>query len=137
MVTERARIDSLEAGLSVLAAAVPGSAPALVVTVHTSVPEWLVDLVHAARSGHGAVVVEADPAPELFGDALAGWEIGVATAALDAGARDVIGIDPARVARVREVVASLAAAAPVPMAMDAGATSVSVSESSTEREPIP
>lgn len=62
----------------------------------------------------GAIAAEARPvvvhlaAPaELAGEALAGWEIGAATAALLAGAVDVTGVDPVRLARVRTVVGHL------------------------------
>ena len=58
------------------------------------------------------VVVEAEPPAALEGEALDGWEIGVCTAALGAGAADVLGVDPLRVARVAEVIARLAAPAP-------------------------
>ena len=70
-------------------------------------------------------MVEAVAPEGLAGEALDGWEIGIATAALLAGAADVTGIAPQRLARVREVDAALAAA---------DATAASAAPSS---EPVP
>ncbi len=84
----------------------------LVVLVDEAVPAWFGDLVDAARASGAAVVVQAAAPHGLAGEALAGWEIGVCTAALAAGASDVVGVDARRVARVREVDAALTAHAP-------------------------
>lgn len=110
MVTGRVRIDSLEAGRTHLGAVAVGDPAALVVLVRRSVPPWLATLV--AEAAGQPVIVEAAAPAGLVGEALAGWEIGVATAAFAAGAVEVEGIDPRRVARVREVTALLAAHAP-------------------------
>jgi hypothetical protein len=109
VVTGPARIDTLDAGLARLAAAGRGPAVPLVVPVRAVVPAWLEDLVVAAAAAETAVVVDAAAPHDLAGDARAGWEIGVCTAAFASGAADVLGIDPRRVARVREVHDSLAA----------------------------
>ncbi|WP_421119375.1 hypothetical protein ACE2AJ_18765 [Aquihabitans daechungensis] len=114
MVTGRARIDSLEAGLASLGDHPGAPGAELVVPVRSSVPPWLADLVAAAAVVDATVVVEAEPSAELSVEALDGWEIGVCTAALQAGAADVLGVDPRRVARVHEVTALLAAHAPHP-----------------------
>lgn len=114
MVTGPARIDTLEAGLARLAAASRGPVVPLVVPVRAVVPAWLEDLVVAADAAETAVVVDAAAPRDLAGEALAGWEIGVCTAAFASGAADVLGVDPRRVARVREVHASLAAHGPAP-----------------------
>ncbi len=81
------------------------------VTVQEAVPGWLTALVAAARAVGASVVIEAEAPSDLAGESLAGWEIGVCTASLGAGAAEVTGISPHRVARVREVDALLAAAA--------------------------
>lgn len=109
----RARIESLQAGLA--AAAGPGTTD-LVVPVSGSVPAWLGDLVHgaAAADGEVRVLIEAEPPADLEGAALDGWEIGVCTAAVAAGVDDVLGVDPQRVTRVRQVGVLLAAHAPQP-----------------------
>jgi hypothetical protein len=65
------------------------------------------DLAASVASSDVPVAVHLVPPAHLAGDALAGWEIGAATAALLAGAANVTGIDPARLARVRTVVAHL------------------------------
>lgn len=62
------------------------------------------DLAATIASSDAPVVVHLAAPAHLAGDALAGWEIGAATAALLAGAATVTGIDPARLARVRTVV---------------------------------
>lgn len=107
MVTGPARIDSLAEALARLAAPPRPSGEAVVVTVDRTVPTWLPDLVAAARAERTAVVIDARHPAHLGGEALAGWEIGVCTAAFAAGAADVLGVDPRRVARVREVDARL------------------------------
>ena len=107
MVTGRARIDSLEAGLAYLAGGTDEPGSELVVPVAVTVPTWLADLVAAAAVVGSTVVVEAEPSAGLSGEELDGWEIGVCTAALTAGAADVLGVDPRRVARVHEVTALL------------------------------
>lgn len=114
MVTDRVRIDSLAAGQARLAEAgwVPGTV--LVVTVERTVPPWLRPLVAAARRGEAPVVVEARTPADLDVEPAAGWEIGVCTAALAAGADDVTGIDPQRLARVREITRRLDVARPGP-----------------------
>jgi hypothetical protein len=112
VVTGATRIDSLESGLARLADRSGGVGSELVVPVRDVVPDWLADLVSAASLVGATVVVEAEPSAELVGDALDGWEIGVCTAALAAGAADVLGVEPRRVARVHEVTALLAAHAP-------------------------
>lgn len=112
MVTGPGRIDTLEAGLARLAAAEGGTVEPLVVILDQAVPAWLASLVDAAAARGAAVVVQAAAPHGLAGEALAGWEIGVCTAALAAGVSDVVGVDARRVARVREVDAALAAHAP-------------------------
>ncbi len=116
MVTGRARIDSLEAGLTLLADDTHGTGSELVVPVRSVVPSWLADLVAAAAVVGSTVVVEAEPPAELGGEELDGWEIGVCTVALGAGAADVLGVDPRRVARVEEVTALLGDQVPEPTA---------------------
>lgn len=112
MVTGRARVESLEAGLAYLAGLGDGAGSELIVPVRYAVPAWLADLAAAAAVVGSTVVVEAEPPAALEGEALDGWEIGVCTAALGAGAADVLGVDPRRVARVDEVIALLDAHAP-------------------------
>jgi len=115
VVTDRVRIDSLAAGREHLARAqrVPGSV--LVVPIDRTVPAWLGELAAAAHVVDATVVAEARRPADLVGEAGDGWEIGVCTAALAAGADDVTGIDARRVARVRDVTACLdAARAPAP-----------------------
>lgn len=114
MVPGRARIESLEAGRRALDQVAPGERAHLVVPVAEAVPSWLADLVVTAAGAQAEVTVEAEPPADLEGEALDGWEIGVCTAALAAGATEVAGIDPRRVTRVREVWAALAAHAPQP-----------------------
>lgn len=111
MVTGRARIDSLEAGQAHLAGGQGAVSEELIVPVRAVVPVWLADLVAVASVAGSTVVVEAEPPADLVGEALDGWEIGVCTVALAAGAADVLGVDPRRVARVHEVDALLGAAA--------------------------
>jgi hypothetical protein len=72
------------------------------------------DLAATIASSEVPVVVHLAAPAHLAGDALAGWEIGAATAALLAGAATVTGIEPARLARVRTVVDHLQAGAPEP-----------------------
>ena len=72
--------------------------------VTDAVPADLAEVVAAAS---GPVVVRAQAPVGLAGETLAGWEIGVATAALQAGAATVEGIDPERLRRVRAVVHQL------------------------------
>lgn len=62
------------------------------------------DLATVVAGSEVPVVVHLAAPSHLAGDALAGWEIGAATAALLAGAATVTGIDAARLARVRAVV---------------------------------
>lgn len=112
VVPVRVRIESLEAGGSALSAAPDPAETGLVVPVSTAVPTWLGALVEAASAAGAAVFVEAEPPADLEGEALDGWEIGLCTAALAAGAAGVLGIDPQRVRRVREVDGALAAHAP-------------------------
>jgi hypothetical protein len=133
VVTQRARIDSLEAGLELLAGPHPAG---LTVVAHTSVPDWIGELVDAARAAGVTVAVDAAPAADLTGDALAGWQIGVATAAFTAGVDAVHGIDDRRLARVREVVRSLADAAPGPTHTVGDATPAERAERA-ERAEIP
>lgn len=114
MVTGAARIDTLEDGRALLRGLDAGSGSDLVVVVRSVVPAWLPQLVTAAIEAGSRVLVAAEPPAELVGEALDGWEIGVCTAALAAGAADVLGIDRRRVARVREVGDLLAAHAPQP-----------------------
>jgi hypothetical protein len=113
VVTGATRIEGLEAGRARLADGSVGAGSELVVPVRDVVPAWLVDLVSEAGLVGASVVVEAEPPADLEGEVLDGWEIGVCTAALGAGATDVLGIAPRRVARVREVGDLLAAPAPV------------------------
>lgn len=116
MVRGRARIDSLAAGRDLLAGEAIGVGDPLVVPVVDAVPAWLGELVTVAASRGVEVLVEAEPPADRDGEALDGWEIGVCTAAFAAGATDVVGVDPQRVARVRTVTAQLdrAAARPAP-----------------------
>jgi hypothetical protein len=79
----------------------------LEIVVTDAVPD---DLAVTVAATPGPVVVRAQAPAALVGDALAGWEIGVATAALLAGAAGVEGIAPERVRRVRAVVDALGAA---------------------------
>jgi hypothetical protein len=125
VVSARVRIDSLEAGREHLRGAEAGRSDVFVVAVADAVPGWLGSLVRAAAGVEVPVVVEAVAPEGLAGEALDGWEIGIATAALLAGAADVTGIAPQRLARVREVDAALAAA---------DATAASAAPSS---EPVP
>lgn len=81
----------------------------LEIVVTDTVPD---DLEATVAAAPGPVVVRAQAPGGLVDDALAGWEIGVATAALLAGAARVEGIAPERVRRVRAVVDALHAAAP-------------------------
>ncbi len=110
MVTDRVRIDSLAAGREHLAHARLAPGAVLVVPVDRRVPTWLAELVDAAHAARASVVVEAQTPADLEGEAAAGWQIGVCTAALAAGADDVVGVEAQRVARVRDVTASLDAA---------------------------
>ena len=107
MVVEHARVESLAEADEVLARAATPADLVLVLVVRTVVPAWIGALVSQAHAaGHGVMVVvepEGDPA----GDVLAGWEIGVCTAALSAGVDEVRGIDAKRVERVRTVVGLL------------------------------
>lgn len=84
---------------------------ARVVEVTSEVPA---DLAATIASFDAPVVVHLAAPAHLAGDALAGWEIGAATAALLAGAATVTGIDAVRLARVRTVVDHLQAGAPEP-----------------------
>ena len=111
MVTDRARIDSLEAGRVALDAQEGTDHLELVVSVRSTIPPWLIELVVVATARGSVVLVEAEAPPGLPAETLAGWEIGVCTAALTAGAIEVFGIAPSTVARVREVIGALAAAA--------------------------
>lgn len=122
MVTGAARIDTLEDGRARLRGLDAASGADLVVVVRSVVPAWLEELVAEAAAGGSRVLVAAEPLPDLAGEALDGWEIGVCTAALAAGAADVVGIDRKRVARVREVGELLAAHAPAPVAAPEAAT---------------
>lgn len=106
MVTDRVRIDSLAAGRAHLANAELAAGSVLVVPVDRAVPPWLAELVAAARLVGATVLVEAETPAGLDGEPAAGWQIGVCTAALAVGA-EVAGIDPQRVARVREIADSL------------------------------
>lgn len=103
MVTGPARINDLEAGRELLVGGSVGGGSTLVVPVRAVVPSWLVELAAEAADLGIDVLVEAEPPADLDGEALDGWEIGVCTAALASGAADVIGVDPRRVARVREI----------------------------------
>ena len=114
MVTGASRIETLEDGLGRLRGVDAGSGSDLVVVVRSVVPAWLEPLVTEAIEAGSRVLVAAEPPPGLVGETLDGWEIGVCTAALAAGAADVLGIDGTRVARVREVGDLLAAHAPQP-----------------------
>lgn len=119
MVTGRVRVETLEDGRAALAGSATPAALVLEVAVDQRVPAWLGDLVALARSAGASVsvVAVAPSAVTAAGDeALAGWEIGVCTAALAAGADEIVGIDPTRVARVRTIVGALATgSAPVPV----------------------
>jgi len=106
VVTDRVRIDSLAAGRTHLANAELAARSVLVVPVDRAVPPWLAELVAAARLVGATVLVEAKEPAGLDGESAAGWQIGLCTATLAVGA-DVAGIDPRRVARVREIIASL------------------------------
>lgn len=106
MVTDRVRIDGLAAGRDHLAGDRPEGS-VLVVTIDQRVPYWLGELALAATEVGAIVIVEAAAPDGLEDEARAGWEVGVATAALAAGAVDVAGIAPERVARVREITASI------------------------------
>jgi hypothetical protein len=112
VVTDRVRIDSLEAGQAHLAQSGSDGRAILVVTVARVVPVWLSALVEEAHAAAASVVVEVEAPADLDDESRAGWEIGVCTAALGAGTDDVVGIDPKRVARLREVTVRLAAARP-------------------------
>ncbi|HWJ60918.1 MAG TPA: hypothetical protein VNS19_03035 [Acidimicrobiales bacterium] len=114
MVTDRVRIDGLAAGRARLAQGDLASRSVLVVTVTRRVPDWLDELVAAASEVGASVLVEAVPPTHLVGPERDGWEIGVCTTALGAGAADVAGVAPQRVARVREITARLAEPAPMP-----------------------
>ena len=107
-----ARIETLEAGGALLAA---GSLDQpLVVPVHEVVPGWLPELVVQVHRRGGTVVVSAEPPPVLTGESLDGWEIGVCTAALQAGVDQVTGLTTERVRRVRAVLDSLERARTAP-----------------------
>ncbi len=108
MVTDGVRIESLAAARAHLASP-DGPRSVLVVPVAETVPAWLADLVREAGAGHADVVVEAVAPGGLTADQRAGWEIGVALAALQAGVGEVRGIPARRLARVRTVVDALAA----------------------------
>lgn len=112
MVKGAARIDTLEDGRAHLRGLDAGSGSDLVVVVRSLVPAWLEQLGREATEAGVRVLVAAEPPAALAGEALDGWEIGVCTAALAAGAADVEGIARTRVARVREVGDLLAAHAP-------------------------
>lgn len=111
------RVDDVDRAVGVVGAA---DEDLLVVRVTVAVPAWLAEAADRAHRGGRRLAVELDPATERTGDAAVGWEIGAITAALAAGADEVLGAAPQRVARVREVLGRLAGAAePEPEAGEA------------------
>jgi hypothetical protein len=82
----------------------------IVVRVQGIVPEWLSELVVVGASVGRPVLAELQAPAGLGDDALAGWEIGAATAVLRTGAEVAGGIDAVRLTRVRAIVRSLGAA---------------------------
>ena len=119
MVTGRARIDSLEAGQAHLADGADASGTELVVPVRTVVPAWLADLAALAAVTGSTVVVEAEPPAANAAVHTPISQPSSASSTRSAGAADVLGIDPGRVARVQEVDVLLAAHAPSPVAPEA------------------
>jgi hypothetical protein len=95
-------VDTLEGGRDLLASGVDQGRLAVVATA--SVPKWLDLLVQEAAAASVTVVVIARRPDGLDGDAIDGWEIGIVTAALAAGAQ-VEGIAERRVARVASILA--------------------------------
>jgi hypothetical protein len=93
-------VDTLEGGRDLLASGVDQGRLAVVVTA--SVPRWLGRLVQEAAAASVTVVVIARCPDALHGEAIDGWEIGIVTAALAAGA-EVEGIAERRVARVASI----------------------------------
>lgn len=75
----------------------------LVVAVTDVVPGWLAEAVERAHRNGRRLAVRLGTPPVSTGEPAAGWEIGVVTSALAAGADDVLGAAPRQVARVREV----------------------------------
>lgn len=116
--------DLALAALDVVRADLPSRPRALVVPIRTSVPDWLPQVVQEATSLSVPVDLSIEPDDlAICGDPGTeqrdGWEIGVITAALSVGVRDVLGADPRRVARVRAVLGHLAEAAAAATAVTA------------------
>lgn len=113
MASQRVDVDHPEAAGRALGGAEDPSQVHLVVTISTSVPDWLPDVVARVRQAGATVSVRLAPDGSIVTpDGLAGWEIGVLTSVLSLGIHQVEGADPARVARVRAVVDALDEAAP-------------------------
>ncbi|WP_426572231.1 hypothetical protein [Aquihabitans sp. McL0605] len=111
MVVEHVRIENLAEADDALAKAGDVVDLVLAVVVRATVPAWLGAAVERAHRAGRSVIVIAEPLGDPAGEELAGWEIGVATAALAAGVDEVRGIDARRVERVRTVLGLLDAAA--------------------------
>lgn len=103
-------IEHLDEVDTVLRASAPAvAAPlVLVVPIVEVAPPWLAEAVVRAHASGATLVVSLEPTSPGVDDRAAGWEIGVITAALAAGADDVLGTSPERVARVGEVLRRLA-----------------------------